>query len=567
MTTIPLEVDHAHNHGRIDHSSTFPEWIYDGSDIPDPLGHGERAVQFLRALRHPKSVLPKRAFQLDPWQERIVRRIYGPRDEHGRRIVNTVALLLPRGNRKTSLSAALALLHTIGPERRPGSEAIFAAADRKQAGIGFKEAAGIIREDKRLVAAVNIYDAHNAPKKLLYRKDASYLEVISGDGGPQHGRTPAFVLADEVHIWKGRDLWEALTTGLEKIDDSLLVVASTAGRGQDNLAWEFFEDARNVARGKVDDPSILPILFEADRRDDWEDEELWHRVNPGLKHGYPSLEGFRRHAKRSQRSVGDRQSFKQLKLNIWLDASTEPLVDMDVYDAGAKSFDLDDLREEPCWLGVDLSSTVDLTVIVACWRLAEGYFVYPWFFCPQDTIENTAGEPLEAEDGVSSRADQSGAPYQQWAEDGLITPTIGAVVDYAEVESKIIELCHEFNVQEIAFDPHMARQVQPKILEAGLPAVDFRQVPSLMMPAVLELERALLGGEFFHGGHPVLRHCFANVVVKRNDHGHVVKMTKPKKWLSIDGAVAAAMAVARAASNERTGFASADLFIEDFFKG
>lgn len=548
--------------------ATFPEWIYDGSEIADPFGHGERAVRFLRSLRHPKSILPGRAFSLDPWQERIVRRIYGPRHENGTRIVNTVALLLPRGNRKTSLAAALALLHTIGPERRPGGEAIFAAADRKQAGIGFREAAGIIREDKRLVSAVNIYDAHNAPKKLLYRKEASYLEVISGDGGPQHGRTPGFVLADEIHIWKGRDLWEALTTGLEKIDDSLLVVASTAGRGQDNLAWEFFDDARNVARGVVDDPSILPILFEADRRDDWEDEALWHRVNPGLQHGYPSLEGFRRHAKRSQRSVGDRQSFKQLKLNIWLDASTDPFVDMDIYDQGKRDYDLEALRDEPCWLAVDLSSTTDLSVIVACWRTADGYFVRPWFFCPDQAIEAQGGDDFtESDDGISTREAYSGAAYQAWAEAGLITPTVGTVIDYLEIEARIIDLCEEFNVQEIAFDPHMARQVQPKILEMGLPAVDFRQVPSLMMPAIKELERAILGGEFHHGANPVLRHCFANVVVKRNDLGHVVKFTKSRKWLSIDGAVAAAMAVARASANQSTGFASAELFTEDFFAG
>lgn len=548
-------------------AGTFPEWIYDGSDIPDPFGHGERAVQFLRALRHPKSILPGRAFQLDPWQERIVRRIYGPRNDSGNRIVNTVALMLPRGNRKTSLAAALALLHTIGPEKRPGGEAIFAAADRKQAGIGFREAAGIIREDKRLVSAVGIYDAHNAPKKLFYRKEASYLEVISGDGGPQHGRTPGFVLADEIHIWKGRDLWEALTTGLEKIDDSLLVVASTAGRGQDNLAFEFFEDARNVARGKVDDPSILPILFEADRRDDWEDEDLWHRVNPGLQHGYPSLEGFRRHAKRSQRSIGDRQSFKQLKLNIWLDASTDPFVDMDIYDAGAKEYDLDILRDEPCWLAVDLSSTTDLSVIVACWRTADGYFVKPWFFCPEEAVAGKEGDDFtESDDGVSSRAAQSGANYVGWAEDGLITPTLGNVIDYREIEAKIVSLCDEFNVQEIAFDPHMARQVQPNIVEMGLPAVDFRQVPSMMMPAVLELERALLGGEFFHGNHPVLRHCFANVVVKRNDHGHVTKFTKPKLWLSIDGAVASAMAVARASANENAMTTKASWFTEDLWQ-
>ena len=53
--------------------------------------------------------------------------------------------MIPRGNRKTSLAAALALLHTIGPERVPAGQVIFAASDREQAGIGFREAANIVR--------------------------------------------------------------------------------------------------------------------------------------------------------------------------------------------------------------------------------------------------------------------------------------------------------------------------------------------------------------------------------------------------------------------------------------
>lgn len=548
--------------------STFPAWIYDGSPTPDPFGRGERAVQFLRALRHPKSILPGFAFQLDPWQERIVRRIYGPRHEDGTRIVNTVALMLPRGNRKTSLSAALALLHTIGPERVPGGEAIFAAADRKQAGIGFREAAGIIRQDKRLEKAVKLHDAHNAPKKLIYKRDASYLEVISGEGGPQHGRTPHFVLADEIHIWKGRDLWEALTTGLEKVDDSLLIVASTAGRGQDNLAWEFFDGARKVATGAVVDPSILPVLFEADRDCDWTDEDLWHRVNPGLQHGYPSLAGFRRHAARAARSIGERQSLLQLKLNAWQDASTDPFVDMAVYDQGARPVDLDSLRGQPCWLGVDLSSTVDLSVIVACWPAPEGYAVWAWFFCPAErAAQDDMGDSIAEEDGLSARDQASGASYAAWAEEGFITATPGNVIDYAAVQAQIEDLCRDFDVREIAVDPAMAQQVKQGLMEQGLPVIDFRQISTLMMPAIRELERAILGGEFRHGGHPVLRHCFSNVVVKRNDLGHVVKFTKPKRWLSIDGAVAAAMAVARASAGEGAMFTSAELFIDQFFTG
>lgn len=120
------------------------------------------------------------------------------------------------------------------------------------------------------------------------------------------------------------------------------------------------------------------------------------------------------------------------------------------------------------------------------------------------------------------------------------------------VEDRIIELCEQFAVQEIAFDPYLVKQVQPKILEAGLPAIDFRQVPSLMIPAIADLERAIIGRKLVHGGHPVLRFCFANAEVETNKQGHKIRFSKPRKWLSIDGAIAAAMAISRASQGEAT---------------
>ncbi|TJV71058.1 MAG: terminase large subunit [Mesorhizobium sp.] len=512
--------------------STFPEWIYDGSPIEDPFGHGERAVRFLRALKHPKSRAPKRAFQLDPWQERIIRRIYGPRDEQGQRIVSTVVLLLPRGNRKTSLAAALSLLHTIGPERVPGGEAVFAASDRNQASIGFREALSIVLADKRVAAAVKISDAVNSSKSITLQKDGTRLETISADGNRQHGRTPNFVLADELHIWRGNDLWDALQTGLDKTDDGLLVVATTAGRGQENIAWKIVEDARKVARGDVIDPAILPILFEADRDCDWRDEELWHRINPGLAHGYPSLAGFRRHAERGERSVSERESLRQLKLNIWLDRSTDPFVDMAVYDQGGAPIDPDRLRGLPCWLAVDLSSTTDLTAIVAAWRDDDGgYIVRPWFFCPSDNLRR--------------RAEIDGVPYPRWRDEGYIVATPGTVVDYDYVEERIRDLCDEFDVQEIAFDPHLARQTMTRLIADGLPAVEMRQGWVTMAPAIKELERAIIAGKFQHGAHPVLRWNFSNIAVETDKAGNKT-FHKGKSTDRIDGAQAAAMAVGRA---------------------
>jgi phage terminase large subunit-like protein len=512
-------------------------------DIPDPMGFGQRAVDYLRSRKHPKSRLPDHTFQLDPWQEKIVRQIYGPCDEHGNRVVRQVVMLLPRGNRKTSLGAALALLHTDGPEA-VGGEVLFAATDQKQAKIGFREAENIITastEMWRKGQANRRFDAGAHIKLQEYKNriifpNGSFLEAIASDSASQHGRTPVFALADEIHAWPKRDLWDVIRTGLVKVSGSLLVAITTAGRGQEGFAFEFIEYARKVARGDIHDPSTLPVLFETPSDADWRDEAVWRAANPGLAHGYPDIAGLRQMAREAEHRPADREAFRQLHLNVWLDHSADPFVEMSVYDAGNKPVDLKALERQPCWLGVDLSSNSDLTVVVAAWRYGEdGYIVYPWFFCPKD--------------GLHKKAERDGAPYPLWAEQGHIEPTPGNVVDFRAVEDRIRDLCEKFDVREIAIDPYLARNLLNNLTEDGFPAIEMRQGWATMAPAIKELERAIIGGKLQHGGHPVLRWCFDNVAVEIDKAGNK-SFHKGRSKDRIDGAVAAAMAVARASAGE-----------------
>lgn len=374
----------------------------------------------------------------------------------------------------------------------------------------------------------------DSKNRITSTRHGSFYEAISCDAGTQHGRTPAFVLADELHAWKKRDLWDVLKSGLVKSQGSLLVVATTAGRGQENIAHDIVDYARKVARGEIDDPATLPILFEADRDCDWTDEAVWHQVNPGLAHGYPDIEGLRQLAREARQRPGDREAFRQVNLNIWLDHSVDPFVDMGIYDAGAVPVDLEALQGEPCWLGVDLSSNGDLTCVVAAWRDgSDGYIVHPWFFCPKDNLR--------------PRSERDGVPYVTWAEQGFIDPTPGNVVDFRHVEQTIRDLCDRFDVREIAFDPHLARNMLNNLLEDGLPAVEVRQGWVTMAPAVKELERAIVGRRFTHGGHPVLRWNFENIAVHTDTAGNRM-FHKGKSRDRIDGAVACAMAVSRAAT-------------------
>lgn len=502
-----------------------PEWLFDDSPIDDPLGYGQRAVEFLLALKHPKSRLPGRQFQLDPWVERLVRRIYGPRDPDGQRQVRTVFAMIPRGARKTSAGAALVCLHTFGPERVPSGQVISAAADSKQARIAYDEAFSIIQADAIIAGKLKL---RPGTYKIQHPQKGATYEAISSDGATQHGRTINFLLSDEVHAWRKRDLWEALKTSLAKTSESLHVITTTAGRGQENLAFDLVSYARKVASGEIDDPSFLPVLFEPSPGADWKDEAVWHEVNPGLALGYPDLKGLRAMAREAENRPSDQDAFKQYHLNFWPDHSTSPFVDMATYDLGSAPIDIASLAGKECWLAADLSSSGDLTVVVAAFRDGLDTICVPHFFCPRDNLRQ--------------RQDASGAPYIQWEKDGLITATPGNVVDFRAVEERIRELCETYDVREIAFDPALARSILNNLLDAGYPAIEFRQGSLSMMPAIAELERQVLAGRLKHGGHPILRFCVANCEVETNSHGHQVRLHKSKRWLSIDGAVAAAMA-------------------------
>lgn len=153
-----------------------------------------------------------------------------------------------------------------------------------------------------------------------------------------------------------RDLWDAIKTGLVKTPGSLLVITTTAGIGRENVAYNMYAYAKQVAIGAI------------------EDEAVWHRVNPDLSCDppYTDIDGLRQMMREAQHRPADREMFRQLHLNVWLDGGAEPAWDMVIWDEGNEAFDLEALANARTWIGVDLSRQTDLTAVAAAIELADG---------------------------------------------------------------------------------------------------------------------------------------------------------------------------------------------------
>lgn len=514
-----------------------PEFLFDGSPIPDPFGYGERAVQWLRRNRHPKNPAPGHPFQLAEWQERIIRAIFGPRNPDGTRIIKKVVIQMGRGSRKTALAAAIVLLCMFGPEKIPGGLIQSAAYARKQARELFEEVALIVSQDRRYNKTARVRDYKS---QIFNTKIRTRYEAISSEGLGAHGSTPNVIIADELHAWtteKHRELWRVLRSAAGKTDDSLMVVLTTAGKGQEHFAYKEVLSARRIQLGEISAPHVLPVIFEGSPDIDWKDEANWHKLLPGLKDGYPSLRTMRELATEAGYSVMSREILQQLYLGVWQNQSASPFVDMAVYDrCGSIPVDFNALKGKPCFLGVDLSEVSDLTSIVAAWPTDDGgYIVRPWYFCPADNI--------------AAKSRTEGVNYEEWARKELITLTPGKSVDYAFVEKQIRQLSKDYEVRQIAFDPWRALKTQQNLMDDDLPVVDFRQGFISMSPACDEVERAIINGKFYHANNPILRWNFDNVAVVY-DAANNRKFDKSKSRDKIDGAVAALMAVRFAHLNE-----------------
>lgn len=487
----------------------------------------QRAVDVVSRLTHTGDFAGE-DFNLRPWQERILRQLFQT-GKDGRRVYRTCLLMLPRKNGKTELAAAIALYSLVFDSKQ--GEIYLAAADRDQAGKVFHAMVSMLRQDPELEARVEIVESQ---KRVVHRKSGSFCRAISAEAYSKHGFNASVVIYDELHCAPDRKLYDVLVTSQGGRQEPLMIVISTAGYDRQSILWELYSHAKKVAEKPDLDPTFLPILYEAAVEADWTDEKVWAACNPALG-DFRSLEDMRILCQRAQQIPAQEMVFRQLYLNQWTESAAR-WISLDSWDACKSALEGAEYRRalkgRRCFLGMDLSSTRDLTALVAVFPDGEGGFdVLSQLFCPHDTIQE--------------RSDRDRAPYRQWAKDGYLTVTSGNVVDYEVVRQTLKDWAAEFDVREIAYDPWNATDLVVRLIEQdGFKCEAMRQGFASLSAPTKSLERAVLSKTLRHNGDPGLRWCLSNVCVETDASGNL-KLSKKVSTERIDAASALVMAVDR----------------------
>lgn len=492
----------------------------------------DRAVTFIENLRHTKGKWDGQRFWLFPWQEQIIRDVFGVVKEDENRQFKTCFCFIGKKNGKSELAAAVAL-YMLYADGEASPEVYGAAADRGQASIVFEVAK---RQTEMSPALMKRSKIMQAGKRIVNYSNNGFYQVLSAEVGTKHGLNVSALVLDEVHALPNRALYDVLTKGSgDAREQPLYFLITTAGMDKTGMWYELYLKSKDILAGNKVDPTFYPVIYGLSEDEDWHDEELWYKANPSLGQTI-KIETVREAYQEALQNPAEEAVFKQLRLNMIV-SSLVSFIPEQVFAKGDVPIDMDSLYGRRCYGGLDLASTGDITAFVLVFPPRdeeEKYIVLPFFWVPEDTI------PI--------RVRRASVPYDVWVKQGYMFATEGNVVHYGAIQAKIVELSKQYNIVEIAADPWNATQMLQNLEDDGFTVSSFRQGFKEMSPATKEFYKVLMEGNLVHGGNPVLKWMASNAVVVKDDAENI-KLTKAKSPEKIDGIIATIMALDRAIRN------------------
>jgi phage terminase large subunit-like protein len=456
-------------------------------------------------------------FVLQDWQHQVIFDVYGTVNKNGLRQYQYVYLEIPKKNGKTETTAGLGLYHLVCDG--PGGQIYCCAAEREQAALVYKAAIQMIDQDPDLQEVLKVVDSQ---KLIINKTTGTFLKVLSAEAYSKHGVNPTVVIFDELHAQQKRDLWDFMTFGSgSSRREPLWWVITTAGDDPDrqSIGWEIHEQAIKIRDGELIDPTWYVKIYGAPEDADIYDEKVWYQVNPSLGVSI-DIEKVRQEALKARNNPAVEKLFRWLRLNQWVSLKRIGWLPITMWDTTVRDWNPADLLGKKCYVGIDLSSKIDLTAAVPLFPPQEGFD--DWRFLINAWIP---------EDNIKERERRDHVAYGDWVKSKNLNATPGDVVDYGFIKNHIEKMEMQYNVQYYCGDPwhlEILRQLMPYEIQQKF--IEIPQTMAGMSTGMGELERLFRSGLISHEKNPLGRWTFGNVIIATDGNEN----TKPMKNKSIE---------------------------------
>ena len=493
------------------------------------LERAERVFAFAELLKHYKGQWAGTLIHLEPWERFILGSAFGwVHVDTGLRRFRTAFHQVPRKNGKTLL-AAIVLLYLSFFDGEPGAEGYCIALKRDQAKLVFNDA-------RKLVLSSGLKTRIRAQVANLYRDDtASKAQPLGADHDSTDGLNPNIVIVDEMHAMKDRGMLDVMETATGARSQPVIYIITTFGSDPVSPWGDQHDYGCKILEGILTDDSFFVFMAHADPTDDWTLPETARKANPnyGISVNADDLAGKVLKAKGIPSAAA---TYKQKHLNLLVSASN-PCLSVDDWRKGQNPGRLSaevwlaELEHEPCYVGIDLASKLDLCCCALVFPPAPGrgsWRLIQHIWTPADTL--------------SDRAHRDRAPYGVWRDQGWLTATAGTQIDHQLIRAVLTDARARYDVQVIGFDPwHADTLITQLVTEDGFAETQVLAVPQTyagMSSACQEMQALILAGQVDARGCPVTAWSVSNVVANVDGKDNLM-FAKGKSRGRIDPVIAA----------------------------
>nr|DAG46114.1 MAG TPA: Large Terminase [Caudoviricetes sp.] len=498
-------------------------------DPGSPYVYDDKKAQFVidfiqQFCKHSKGKWGGKPLLLELWQKAATAALFGFVDKKtGLREYRQMILIVARKNGKSTWAAGIALYLLIA-DGEAGPEIYSAATKKDQAKIIWTEVKRMIKKSPAL----------NKHLKCLVSSikcgfNEGSFEPLGSDSDKLDGLNVHGALIDELHAIKDKNIYDVLVDGMTAREQPLCIITTTAGTVRDNIFDLKYDECQRIIDGYDDpegykDETILPLVYELDRRDEWTDPSAWQKANPAL---------------------GTVKNKQQLAQKVW-QAKNNPLLvknllckDFNVRETGGDAFfTFEQLNNEAVFSmrelkprygigGFDLSDTTDLTCATLLFCLPDDSVTYvnQMYWIPEELFEK--------------RVKEDNVPYDIWYQRGFVRKSPGFRIDYRLILEWFVEMQQQYDCYlfKCGYDrwsaSYLVKDMEDAFGESTM--LPVAQGKKTLSGPMKKLGTELTAKTINYGDNPVLKWCMTNVAVDvdRNDNIQPCKTSNPRK--RIDG--------------------------------
>lgn len=503
-------------HNAITGEDEIHEYIFDEK-------RAKRPIEFIEKFcKQSKGKWAGKPLILELYQKAFIEALFGFVDKRtGIRKYKKGALFVGRKNGKSTLDSGLAL-YMLTKDGEDGAEVYSVATKKDQAKVVWDEAVKMVKKSPVLYKRCRC-----RVTGIYYDLNDSLFKAQSSDSNSLDGLNSSFVICDEVHAWKDKNLLDVMYDSMSAREQPLLIETSTMGTIRQSVfdnEYEYYEDIINGYEGKSEtiDETVLPIIYELDSPLEWQDEKKWLKANPGLG-VIKNIKDLRDKVQRAQNNPSELVDLLCKDFNIRQNEQDKWL-DFDIVNNEAR-WTKDDLFDNYAIAGVDLSSTSDLTCATVLVLKNGTKYILQQYFIPSERLEYKIKDDK--------------IPYDVWEKRGLVTITEGAKVDYSYVTEWFNDLKDKYGIYVlwVGYDPWNSKYWVDDMSASGFQMVEVRQGAKTMSNPMKQLEADLIDKKVNYNNNPVLKWCLLNTAVKRDENDNIRPMKGQRQRARIDGAV------------------------------